>query len=284
MSGPWFPDDGDDTWRIAIPDPVIAYRLIELISRRVGDGAAPALSITLEDGFGYGHTELVAVATESLDIMRDTLSSDRADEATLDDFAAAVNNLRIVALAIAVTDTTASGDDGGVMGLVSYLSRLLEEAVGALDRSVVPLGDGRYRLKLRSADREIVERLAGELDDGLETNDADLTRLFPPAYGTDEDRSREYDALARHELIDSRRAALATLREALDHPDVDEDGLATLMRAVNDMRLVLGTRLDVTEDVRPRLSPRDPAFPDWLAYERLTHLLAQIIGALSSTA
>jgi hypothetical protein len=53
------------------------------------------------------------------------------------------------------------------------------------------------------------------------------------------------------------------------------------MRSINDLRLVVGTRLDVSEDDHERVSPGDPRFADWLAYHRLTHLLGQIIQALS---
>ena len=280
MSDPWFPDLGDDTWLIRVPDPARTASVIDQISRRIADSTSLPLGIELEGGEGYGHDELVDAATTSLELMSDTLAGERADEEALDDLAAAVNNLRIVAFAIALTDGGASDDDGAVMGLVSYLSRLLEEVIGALDRSVAVLPDGRYRVRWRAADREMVQRLATELDDALEADDPNLTRLFPPAYGTDEVRSREYDALARHELIDSRRATLATLREAMGHSELTGDQLSSLMRSINDLRLVVGTRLDVSEDVHPQVRPGDPTFPDWLAYERLTHLLAQIIHAL----
>jgi hypothetical protein len=279
VSDPWFPDFGEDTWLVRVPDRGRAEQVIERISERISDPSAAPLSIELEGGEGYGHDELVDVAETSLGLMRETLSGDRADEEVLDDLAAAVNNLRIVAFAIALTDGGATDDDGGVMGLVSYLSRLLEEVVSALDRSIVVLPNGRYRVKWRAADREMVERLAADLDDALEADDPDLTRLFPPAYGTDEVRSREFDALARHELIDSRRAALATLRETMKHAEMNADELSTLMRSINDLRLVVGTRLDVSEDTSPRVRPSDPNFADWLAYDRLTHLLAQIIQA-----
>jgi hypothetical protein len=281
VSDPWFVDLGDDTWLIRIPDMERATAVIDRISRRITDQSAAELSIELEGGEGYGHAELVDVADTSLGLLRETLTGDRADEEQLDDLAAAVNNLRIVAFAIALTDGGAADEDGGLMGLVSYLSRLLEEVIGALDRSIVVLPDGRYRMRWRAADREMVQRLAGELDDALEADDPNLARLFPPAYGTDEVRSREYDALARHELIDSRRAALATLREAMGHTELTEDELSALMRSINDLRLVVGTRLDVSEDEQPRIRPGDPKFHDRLAYERLTHLLAQIIQALS---
>jgi hypothetical protein len=54
------------------------------------------------------------------------------------------------------------------------------------------------------------------------------------------------------------------------------------MRAINHVRLVLGVRLEVTEegDERPR-SPRDPRAPAFAVYDYLTYLQGEIIEALS---
>ena len=160
MSDSWFPDAGDDRWLIAVPDHDQAVAVMERIARRIADQAALPLSIELEDGEGYDHDELIDVAEVSLGLLRDTLSSDHVDEEGLDDLAAAANNLRVVAFAIALTDGGVTGDDGGVMGLVSYLSRLLEEAVGALDRSGGALPNGRVAPSLeKSTPKEVWEAM-----------------------------------------------------------------------------------------------------------------------------
>ena len=168
------------------------------------------------------------------------------------------------------------------MGLSAVISQLLQRALNALDRSIVPTDDGRYRLRWGDDDRALIRTLTDELDTVLEGDDDALVRLFPPAYGTDETRSREWAALAHSELIESRRAALATVQHALDAPDLSADELHSLMRAVNDVRLVLGTQLDVSEEDTRRRDPADPDAPRWAAYERLTHMLGQIVSALSS--
>ena len=52
-----------------------------------------------------------------------------------------------------------------------------------------------------------------------------------------------------------------------------------MMRAVNDLRLVLGTRLDVSEESEP--PPDDhPDAETWAVYQHLSHLLAQLLDAL----
>ena len=73
------------------------------------------------------------------------------------------------------------------------------------------------------------------------------------------------------------------LEETIDAEHLDEDQLLAWMRALNHVRLVLGTRLDVTEDGDERpMSPRDPRAPAFAVYDYLTYLQGEIIDALSS--
>lgn len=168
------------------------------------------------------------------------------------------------------------------MALFERLSRLLSEALLAADRTVVALGDGRYRIRWTAGDRQMLDTLAAEIDALLAADDESLVRWFPPAYGTDEDRSKEYAALARDELVASKRAALGVVMGSFDRPEVTEDDLHSIMRALNDLRLVLGTRLDVSEDEPgpPRGTPA-AELPAWRAYERLGMLVAMCVRALS---
>ena len=63
---------------------------------------------------------------------------------------------------------------------------------------------------------------------------------------------------------------------------MDEDQLTAWMRAVNDVRLVLGTRLKVSDEGvdRPR-DRRDPRAPAFAVYDYLTGLQGEIIEAIS---
>ena len=47
------------------------------------------------------------------------------------------------------------------------------------------------------------------------------------------------------ELLDGRRAALELVAETVDHDRLSAEEADTWLRALNDLRLVLGTRLDV---------------------------------------
>jgi len=135
---------------------------------------------------------------------------------------------------------------------------------------------------LRSVGPQLRELLVREASTAQQGEDSAVSRLFPVAYPEDEDRQTEYRLLVHDELLASHLGALAVLEETADSDHLDEDQLQAWMRALNHVRLVLGTRLDVTEegDERPR-SSRDPRAPAFAVYDYLTYLQGDIIEALS---
>jgi len=62
---------------------------------------------------------------------------------------------------------------------------------------------------------------------------------------------------------------------------LDEAQLLSWMGAVNDLRLVLGTRLDVSEETAFDQDPDDPDAPALAVYQYLSFLLETIVDALS---
>jgi hypothetical protein len=280
----WFREVEDDRWAVDVPEADRA-ELASAVSRLHELLLSPAtatLRVDASHGASLGASDLALVVEESGEVVGQALAAPWAGDGDLTRLAAAAANLRVIAAAVA--DALATGPVGGedeAMGLAASITHLLERVLGALERSVTPTDHGTFRLRWTPGDRQLVRTLAGELQAALDGDDDALVRLFPPAYGTDEVRSREYAALARDELITSRRAALATVESAMGRDEVDADELHALMRAVNDLRLVLGTQLDVTEDDVRRRRSDDPDAPRWAAYERLTRILGQIVTALS---
>ena len=135
---------------------------------------------------------------------------------------------------------------------------------------------------LRSVGPQLRELLVREAASAQEGGDSAVSRLFPVAYPDDEDRQTEYRLLVHDELLASHLGALAVLEETADSDHLDEDQLMAWMKALNHVRLVLGTRLDVTEegDERPT-SPSDPRTAAFAVYDYLTYLQGEIIDALS---
>ena len=123
-------------------------------------------------------------------------------------------------------------------------------------------------------------------------DDPALRRLLPDAYSDDEVMSGEFRRLMDGELRRQKTEALEEMRDAVD--GADESGVKlrlapqqaeTWLQALNDIRLVLGTRLDVTEDLEDRwaeIGPDDPVAPLLAAYEWLGWLQESVVLALGS--
>ncbi len=149
---------------------------------------------------------------------------------------------------------------------------------------------GGFDLRIPADERELLRSVGPQLRavlvrdaaDAQSGGDSAVSRLFPVAYPDDEDRETEYRLLVHDELLSSHLGALTVLEDTIDAEHLDEDQLLAWMRALNHVRLVLGTRLDVTEDGDERpLSPRDPRAPAFAVYDYLTYLQGEIIEALS---
>lgn len=146
--------------------------------------------------------------------------------------------------------------------------------------------DGSFRLRLSSAERDVLRALPDQLRELLSgDDDAALVRLFPPAYLQDPERDAEYRRLMRDELVSRRLEALAVVEATVDAERLDEAQLNAWLRILNDFRLVLGTVLDVREDEDPdaRLDPDDPQSPTMALYWFLSYLLENAVEALSGS-
>jgi hypothetical protein len=146
-------------------------------------------------------------------------------------------------------------------------------------RRVAP---NRYAVSLQDWEQGLLVGLAADLRSLLAetTDDPSVRRLFPTAYHDQPERDLEYQVLARDELLHRRLDALDRVTSAVGAGELDLAGLSAWMRAVNDLRLVLGTNLDVSEDDPPRPRPDDPEAPAREVYGYLTGLLAEIVDAL----
>ncbi len=144
-------------------------------------------------------------------------------------------------------------------------------------RLIRSVADDRFRFELPEDVLGMVADFADQLATMLESDDPVLRRLFPSAYPADPDLDASYQILARSELTDERRAEIEVVRTTLSADDISRDELASWMRVTNDLRLVIGTRLDVSEDDEPG----DEDSPAHEVYGLLGLLLDEIVDALS---
>jgi Domain of unknown function (DUF2017) len=141
---------------------------------------------------------------------------------------------------------------------------------------------GDFELRLEPEERDLLRALPSQMREVLTGGtDPALARLFPVAYPDDPEEEAEYRALVGDELLTTRLAALDTLADSVDAERLDEEQLLAWMRAINDVRLLLGTRLEVTENLADHdVAPDDPRAPGLAVYHWLSWLQEQVVEAL----
>ncbi|MHB1487945.1 MAG: DUF2017 family protein [Acidimicrobiales bacterium] len=149
-------------------------------------------------------------------------------------------------------------------------------------RRIRPNRHGGFDLKLPPVERQLLQSLPGQLEPILALGSDDLRRLYPPAYSDDPKRQAEYDQLMRADLIEHHRHALSVLAATAGSKQITEDELSIWLKAINTLRLVLGTRLGVTEDMA-LVGPGDPRAPGLSVYHYLSFLQEQGTEALSTS-
>ncbi|MCU1353625.1 MAG: hypothetical protein JWM05_2834 [Acidimicrobiales bacterium] len=147
---------------------------------------------------------------------------------------------------------------------------------------LTPQPDGSWALHLGPDEREVLAAVAGQIDEMLHEapDDPSLRRLFPTAYVDEPEREEEFRLLAGDELRSSRRAALEVLRTSAGRESLTDEEATAWMQALNVLRLVLGTRLDVSEEDEG-VPPDHPDAMLWELYGFLTWLVGQTVTAMS---
>jgi hypothetical protein len=113
-------------------------------------------------------------------------------------------------------------------------------------------------------------------------SDPVLARLLPDAVLDDPAAAAEFRRFTETSLLHRKRTDAAALRAALDHAQVvDRQVARQLLGALNDLRLMLGTRLSVTED--GVLAGADD-LQGYATYQLLTILQGDLVEALADPA
>lgn len=142
---------------------------------------------------------------------------------------------------------------------------------------------GDFEVRLPSHERAVLRELPAQLRELLRSDDPALERLFPPAHPDDPALSEEFSNLVRGDLVAARLGSLEVMEATLESRRLDEEQILAWLGAVNDLRLVLGTRLEVTEDLDPDAVPdTDPRAPAYALYYYLGWLEEQIVAALAA--
>jgi len=142
-----------------------------------------------------------------------------------------------------------------------------------------------YQLHLDDEEREVLRGLLGQLRDLLvgPSDDPVLRRLFPTAYHLPEhaEQDAEYQRLMREDLVASRLASIELVDAALGSTGpLTEAQVMALLQAINGLRLVLGTILDVSEELDlDEIDDDDPHVGEHHLYAFLSWLLEWTVRA-----
>lgn len=114
-------------------------------------------------------------------------------------------------------------------------------------------------------------------------DDRVLARLLPDFATDDVDLSSAMRSLHEPALIDAKQEAvsvlLATLPADGGRVELDAGQADAWLSALNDVRLALGTALDVSEDLPDLLDPDDPRAPHLGVYHWLTYVQDALVQA-----
>jgi len=146
---------------------------------------------------------------------------------------------------------------------------------------------GTFELRIPRAELEILRTLPPQLrallSDGDPLEDPALRRLHPAAYPDDPEAAAEFDGFVRDDLAAQRQSAIDTMERTIGTSRVSEEELSAWLASINDLRLILGVRLAVTEESEPSDFGGDAERESSFAlYAYLSYLEEEIVDALSA--
>jgi hypothetical protein len=177
---------------------------------------------------------------------------------------------------------------------VVLLHRLAEELLELLDDGSDPGGEAGQVGQVGQPDTA-VDPLESLLDVGPSAppEDPALARLLPDGYRDDPEAAAEFRRFTEPELRNGKRAnarvLLATLGQATGVADgaetvqLDQQQAQAWLYALTDLRLALGSRLEIEEDYDRQidaLDEDDPRRPLFAIYEWLTAVQDTLVRAL----
>ncbi len=110
----------------------------------------------------------------------------------------------------------------------------------------------RFSVRLGKHERSLLVELVRQSRTLLETEDPSsdpaVARLFPAAYRDDPLRNLEYETSLGGAPRSGKLQALDTVERTANARALSEEDFLAWLGVVNDLRLVLGTRIEVTEE------------------------------------
>ena len=130
---------------------------------------------------------------------------------------------------------------------------------------------------------QLEQLLAADADDVA--GDPVMARLLPEGHRGDAELAADYRELTETSLRGGKTDDLAVVRATLPEDGgevrLDREQAGAWLRSSNDLRLALGTRLDITEDTEPPDEIADDQDQQLAVYYWLTALQGSLVDALA---
>ncbi len=138
---------------------------------------------------------------------------------------------------------------------------------------------GQISVRLDETMRALIKQVAEELREVLLVEDPELTRrLYPTAYPDDDALEDGYQEVVHDQLLMQRLDGIDQLQASIDDEEISLDTADAWMNTINQIRLVLGTKLDVGEE-QVDIDQDDPESTSYVIYQVLSHILEELTSA-----
>ncbi|NNN18269.1 MAG: DUF2017 family protein [Acidimicrobiaceae bacterium] len=143
-------------------------------------------------------------------------------------------------------------------------------------REIKKIQENKFKVDLHPQVRQILGDLKELTLSHIEDNSPTAQRIFPVAYRNSPEMEMDYQNLTREPLTNHHRDSLAVFEKSLSKPELTEDEVLAWMCALNDMRLILGTALDISEE-HATPEENEPNYEGYVVYDLLTYLQGVLI-------
>jgi hypothetical protein len=140
---------------------------------------------------------------------------------------------------------------------------------------------GRFRVGLEGPEQQLLAMLPRQVQELLEQDDPSTARVFPVAYTDDAKAEADYREMMGTQLLHQHQRSLDTLAATAAAATIDEGEIHEWLDALEVLRLVLGTQLDVSED-GAGVEDSDPRAAQFTVYHYLSMLQGEIVDALAA--
>ena len=149
---------------------------------------------------------------------------------------------------------------------------------------------GEIVARLDAAEAGVLGLLLDQLEQLLEAEDVRddpvLARLLPDGHRSDPELAADYREMTESALRTGKTDDLAMVRATLPglggEVRLDPDEAGAWLRTSNDLRLALGTRLDISEDSEPPEDVTSEEDQQLAVYYWLTGLQGSLVDALAA--